>query len=116
MRDRRILVLENILRQPIGGYSFSRDVGHAAYTDFRIWSLASEKKVMLEGKLAGRKLCADQLVRCAPCRITSIGGMYRSASNQCNAAEKGKKSGNDARRYWGPEYLSDNFRKRLVRL
>ena len=116
MRDRRILVLEKILRQSIGGYSFSRDVRHAAHTDFRVWSLASEKKVMLEGKLAGRKLCADQLVRRAPRRTVSIGGTYRCASNQCNAAENGKKSGNDARRYWGPEYLSDNFRKRLVRL
>src|SRR5690349_24862815 len=100
MRDRRILVLEKILRQPIGGYGFSRDVGHAAHTDFRVWSLASEKEVMLEGKLAGRKLCADQLVRRTPRRIASIGG---SASNQCNTAEKDKKSENDARRYLGPE-------------
>src|ERR1041385_2382379 len=102
MRDRRILVLEKILRQPIGGYGFSRDVGHAAPTDFRVWALPSEKEVMLEAKFAGRKLCADQLVRRAPRRIASIGGMYRCASNQCNAAEKDKKSENDARRYLEP--------------
>jgi len=91
MRDGGVIVLEKILRQSVSGCSFSSDLGHPAHTDFRVRPLAPEKEVILEAELAGRKLCTNQLVRSAPCWIASVCGMYRPASNQCNAAEKGKK-------------------------